>query len=614
MKKPHAKRRWILLVLLAVFAVLVAYSTQSGSEADALPTRSFSEMREDITKRKIDKIVVQPYIYKAEATYKNGKTFQVDLPTSYAAEDLTKLATQYDVQLEGDSDAGNLTSSPMRRILEAMIPMLLLLGILLFVFRRALPNRGTKKTEIQEHIKQRFTDVAGADEVIEEMQDVRQFLSSPERFEQLGAKVPKGVLLYGPPGTGKTLLARALAGEADVPFFAVSGSDFVEMYAGLGASRIRDLFRKAREKAPAIIFVDELDAIGRARSSGQADGGTREADQTLNALLTEMDGFEVGDTPVVVIAATNRLETLDPALVRPGRFDRRIPVDPPDKGGRRQILDTHAVGKPFTSSVDLDDLARRTSGMTGAELANVLNEAALVAARRDLDKIGPDEIEEAILRVLAGPAKQNRHMSEHERRVVAYHEAGHAVVGEHVGETIDKISIIPRGRSGGQTLTTGEDKMLLGPDDLKSRLAMLLAGRAAERAIFNVATSGARDDLVRANHLAETAINELGFADTAPLRVRRDEKARLGRELEVVREQEIEQLLVEQEQHADQILLDQREALDRVANELLVRETLTREEFLSLLGLPEEQGAQVPPAAEVVAAPVVDEQAGGLQA
>ncbi len=365
-----------------------------------------------------------------------------------------------------------------------------------------------------------YKDVAGADEAVEELQEIKEFLENPKKFQALGARIPKGVLLYGPPGTGKTLLARATAGEAGVPFFSISGSDFVEMFVGVGASRVRDLFEQAKQASPCIIFIDEIDAVGRHRGAGLG-GGHDEREQTLNQLLVEMDGFELKDN-IILIAATNRPDILDPALLRPGRFDRQIVVDTPDRKGRKEILEVHAKGKPLDKDIELDVLAAGTPGFTGADLANVINEAALLAARRGNKVVGQDELEEGIMRVIAGPEKKSRLFSEKERKITAYHEMGHALVGFYLDETdeVHKISIVSRGQALGYTISLpSEDRYLTTKSTLMAQMAMTLGGRAAEELVFHEVTTGAANDLERITSTAKQMIMRFGMSEKLGPRV-----------------------------------------------------------------------------------------------
>ena len=437
-----------------------------------------------------------------------------------------------------------------------------------------------------------FADVAGADEAIAELEEIKDFLANPAKYALLGAKIPKGVLLYGPPGTGKTLLARAVAGEAKVPFYSISGSDFVEMFVGVGASRVRDLFTQAKANAPAIVFVDEIDAVGRQRGAGMG-GGHDEREQTLNQLLVEMDGFE-GDSQVILIAATNRPDVLDPALLRPGRFDRQIPVDRPDLKGREDILKVHAKNKPISSEVDLKGFARRTPGFTGADLANVLNEAALLTAREGEKVILDRHLDEAIDRVMAGPQRKSRLMSEEERRVTAYHEAGHALVARVLPHTdpVHKITIMPRGRALGYTMILpDDDKYSTTRNQLLDQLAYSLGGRAAEELIFHDPSTGASNDIEKATALARAMVTQYGMTEAiGAIKLGSDSSAPfMGRDyghtrdysesIAAVIDTEIRSLIETAHQEAFDILVANRLILDQMVLELLERETLNKEEI-----------------------------------
>ena len=448
-----------------------------------------------------------------------------------------------------------------------------------------------------------FKDVAGIDETVEELQEIKEFLENPKKFQQLGARIPKGVLLFGPPGTGKTLLARAVAGEAGVPFFSISGSDFVEMFVGVGASRVRDLFAQAKQNSPCIIFMDEIDAVGRHRGAG-VGGGNDEREQTLNQLLVEMDGFEMKDN-IILIAATNRPDILDPALLRPGRFDRQIVVDRPDRTGREAILSVHTRGKPIAKHIDLDTLAAQTPGFTGADLANLVNEAALLAARHGKKIIDMPELEEGIMRVLAGPEKKSRLLSERERTITAYHEMGHALVAHYLTHTdpVHKISIVSRGAALGFTISLpAEDKFLTTMGELNDTLAMTLGGRAAEEIQFGEITTGAANDLEKATDTAKQMIMRWGMSEKLGPRTLGHNQAMpfLGRDFaqepdyseEIARsiDDEIRRIIEEAHDRARGVLAEHREALDATAKILIERETLERGEFEALLaGTPEEE-------------------------
>ncbi len=455
-----------------------------------------------------------------------------------------------------------------------------------------------------------FRDVAGVDEAVEELQEIKEFLENPKKFQALGARIPKGVLLYGPPGTGKTLLARAVAGEAGVPFFSISGSDFVEMFVGVGASRVRDLFEQAKQNSPCIIFMDEIDAVGRHRGAGLG-GGHDEREQTLNQLLVEMDGFEMKDN-IILIAATNRPDILDPALLRPGRFDRQVVVDRPDRKGRKRILEVHTRGKPLAKSIDVDNLAGQTPGFTGADLANLVNEAALLAARDGKREITQTELEEGIMRVIAGPEKKTRVMSEKERLVTAFHEMGHAMVAHflHNTDPVHKISIISRGQALGYTISLPtEDKFLTTRAELEDTLAMTLGGRAAEEIVFGEITTGAANDLEKVTGTAKQMVMRFGMSEKLGPRTFGHDQSMpfLGREFssepdysdEIAREidDEIRRIVEDAHQRAKEVLNSHRGDLDRISRVLLERETIEREEFEQLLaGKSAEEVFGAPPA------------------
>jgi cell division protease FtsH len=441
-----------------------------------------------------------------------------------------------------------------------------------------------------------FKDVAGVDEAVEELQEIKEFLESPKKFQALGARIPKGVLLYGPPGTGKTLLARAVAGEAGVPFFSISGSDFVEMFVGVGASRVRDLFEQAKQAAPCIVFVDEIDAVGRHRGAGFG-GGNDEREQTLNQLLVEMDGFELKDN-VILIAATNRPDILDPALLRPGRFDRQIVVDRPDRIGRRKILEVHTKGKPLAREIELDTLAAGTPGFTGADLANLVNEAALLAARRGKKLIDQEQLEEGIMRVIAGPEKKTRLLSEEERKITAYHEMGHALVGHYLEHTdeIHKVSIISRGQALGYTISLPrEDRYLTTKATLMSQMAFTLGGRAAEELVFHEVTTGAANDIEKVTSTSKQMIMRYGMSEKLGPRVlgRNHDLPFLGREMsaqsdyseEMAREidDEIRRVIEEAHETALQVLREHMEELHNLSVILIERETIDKDQFERLL-------------------------------
>jgi cell division protease FtsH len=458
-------------------------------------------------------------------------------------------------------------------------------------------NFGKSKAKLitKDTPKTTFADVAGADEAIEELHEIKEFLQNPAKFQAIGAKIPKGVLLYGPPGTGKTLLARAVAGEAGVPFYSISGSDFVEMFVGVGASRVRDLFEQAKANAPAIVFVDEIDAVGRHRGAGLG-GGHDEREQTLNQMLVELDGFDTKGG-VIVIAATNRPDILDPALLRPGRFDRQIVVAQPDLAGRRGILKVHARGKPIGPDADLDVIARRTPGFTGADLANVINEAALLTARKNGKQISMASLEEAIDRVMAGPERKSAIMSEKERKLIAYHEGGHALVGHAMAnaDPVHKVTIIPRGRALGYTMALPtEDKFLTTRAEMQDQLAMLLGGRTAEEVIFHEPTSGAANDIDKATQIARSMVTEYGMSERLGARkfgsgdgepflgMERSHSRDYSEEIASAIDEEIRRMIEAAHDEAWSVLVEYRDVLDHLVLQLLEKETLSRKEVLEV--------------------------------
>lgn len=491
-------------------------------------------------------------------------------------------------------------------LLTSLFPTLLLIGVWVYFMNNMQPGganrmmtfgRSKAKLFLDNKPKIKFDAVAGCDEAKEELQEVIEFLKDPEKFKKLGAKVPKGVLLVGPPGTGKTLLAKATAGEADVPFFSTSGSEFVEMLVGVGAARVRDLFSQAKKYQPCIIFIDELDAVGRHRGAGLG-GGHDEREQTLNQILVELDGFDDNGS-TILIAATNRPDILDPALLRPGRFDRHIVVDKPDVKGREEVLNVHMKDKEFDSDVDVKILARRTPGLVGADLANLINEGALLAARKDHEKITMEDLEEGIERVMAGPERKSRLINDHEKKIIAYHETGHAIVAKILpgADPVHKISIIPRGHAAlGYTLQLPEeDRFLMSKSELMNRIAILLSGRVSEEIVFNDVTSGAASDLDRATEIARQMVTQLGMSETLGLVKlgKKREEIFLGRdisedrnyseEIAYVIDKEVKAIIDECYERAKEILTEHRDLLDKIAGVLLEREVLDSEEFNNLV-------------------------------
>jgi cell division protease FtsH len=568
---------------------------------------TYSEFRQDINKGQVANAEFNPSKRQISGKLQDGKKYSVHYPADQSVPGieaaLDKNNVEYDSKGTGNwSWIGFFTS---------LLPFVLLFAFWIFLMNQ-VQGGGSKvmsfgksraKRMAPDSPKIGFKDVAGVDEAVEELHEIKEFLENPKKFQALGARIPKGVLLYGPPGTGKTLLARAVAGEAGVPFFSISGSDFVEMFVGVGASRVRDLFEQAKQAAPCIVFMDEIDAVGRHRGAGLG-GGHDEREQTLNQLLVEMDGFELKDN-IILIAATNRPDILDPALLRPGRFDRQIVVDRPDRVGRRKILEVHAKGKPIAPEIDLDTLAAGTPGFTGADLANLVNEAALLAARRGKKVIQQEELEEGIMRVIAGPEKKTRLLSEEERKITAYHELGHALVGHYLEHTDDvhKISVISRGQALGYTISLPrEDRYLTTKTALMEQLAMTLGGRAAEELVFHEVTTGAANDLEKVTSISKQMIMRYGMSDKLGPRVlgRNHDMPFLGREMgnepdyseEIAREidDEIKRVIEEAHELAITVLKEHMAELHKISAILIERETIDKDQFERLLaGAPEEE-------------------------
>lgn len=585
-------------ILLAFLLILMLFLFRSQIfVAPDMQDFTLNRFEEEVTQGNVEKVTVKDRDQTIIGTLKDGTKFRVSYPQGY---EFTGLLLQNVVEVQIDPQNQSIWWS----LISTFLPFLIMFG-LLFFFLQQMQGSGNKvmsfgksraKMFTKDQPRITFQDVAGVDEAVEELREVEEFLESPAKFQSLGAKIPKGVLLYGPPGTGKTLLARAVAGEAGVPFFSISGSDFVEMFVGVGASRVRDLFEQAKANEPCIIFVDEIDAVGRHRGAGLG-GGHDEREQTLNQLLVEMDGFDVHDS-VILIAATNRPDILDPALLRTGRFDRHIAVDRPDLVGREKILEVHARGKPLEKDVDLRVIARQTPGFTGADLANLLNEGALLAARHGKKRVSMSELEQAIERVIAGPERKTRVMSQKEKNIVAYHEAGHALIAHYLPHTnpVHKISIVSRGRALGYTITLPtEDKYLVSRSELYDNLAQLLGGRVAEQMIFGDITTGAQNDLETATKIARQMVCEYGMSDTlGPLTLgQKQDQVFLGRDFashpdyseQVAFEidKEIRRIVDEAYNKAEDILEERRDKMDLLAHELIEKETLSREEVLQLL-------------------------------
>ena len=514
-KEKKKTKPFLLYVALGLLIFIgVQQYNQTINEPEAA---TFSEFKELINYGEVVEATIKEQSNTVHFKTKNDdKVFQTEYPEGFEGEIFQILVDQNIVLTTDTEPAG------FQEYFIAFLPWLFIAGFMFFMFSQVRSNGNqvmqfgkSKAKEVDEQLpKVTFKDVAGAEEAKEELEEIKEFLKSPEKFNNLGAKIPKGVLLVGPPGTGKTLLARAVAGESEVPFYSISGSDFVEMFVGVGASRVRDLFKKAKESAPSIIFIDEIDAVGRMRGAGLG-GGHDEREQTLNQLLVEMDGFE-SNQGVILMAATNRPDVLDPALLRPGRFDRQVIVDRPDLNGRTEILKVHAKDKPLAKNINLKTVAKQTPGFTGADLANLLNEAALLTARKNKKKVSIQDIENSIDRVLAGPEKKSRLMSDEEKLIIAYHETGHALVGWALpnADPIHKVTIIPRGRALGYTQALPEgEKYLTSKAELKDRLAMLMGGRVAEEIIFADPTTGASNDIEKATEIARKMVMEFGMSE-----------------------------------------------------------------------------------------------------
>jgi cell division protease FtsH len=591
-----------LLTFLLVLGLVVFLLVQlfQGAPSGRVNSFSYSHFLEQVRAGKVAEVVIQGT--KIEGVLKTGERFSTQGPpeSSPTYNDLVKLLEDQGVSIQFQSQSG---SSWLLTLLGYILPVILVIAFWSWMMRRMQGTNAFTFTQsraklvTKEYTKVTFKDVAGIDEVLEEVQEIVEYLKNPGKFARLGAKIPKGILLVGPPGTGKTLLARAIAGEAGVPFFSISGSDFVEMFVGVGAARVRDMFQKAKANAPCIVFIDELDAVGRKRGAG-IGGGHDEREQTLNQLLAEMDGFE-GDTGVIVLAATNRPDVLDPALLRPGRFDRKIVVPPPDLHGREAILRVHTRDKKLAPDVDLSVLARRTPGFVGADLENLCNEAALLAARKNKPAIEMADFEEALERVITGLARKGMYIKEEERRRIAYHEAGHALVSKLVpnADPLLKVTIVPRGIGalGYALQLPTEDRYILTKSELLDRLTVLLGGRAAEEVVFGDQTTGAAEDLKHATELAKRMVVEYGMSEElGPLSLGKERtNVFLGEEivksdehseeLTAAIDREIRRIVLEAYNRAKSLVNRYREALDRLAQELLRRETLDKEDVDKIL-------------------------------
>ena len=605
MKKKNNTYTMLPFVILTLILVgTLFYVNRGTTKVNSLTT---GELIEAIQKEEVTEITITPKssdsIYYVEGKiegYEKGETFTAKL-IGEEIDVVTDYAEQKDLELyDTNKDPG--TSSILYMIIN-FLPMIIIIVVAYFLFNKLAAGNnksmdfGRSRAKLSEDGGQvRFTDVAGLKEEKEEVQELIDFLKNPKKFQKLGARIPKGVLLVGPPGTGKTLLAKAVAGEANVPFYYISGSDFVELFVGVGASRVRDMFKQAKQSAPCLIFIDEIDAVGRQRGSG-IGGGHDEREQTLNQLLTEMDGFGANEG-IIIIAATNRPDVLDPALLRPGRFDRQVTVSLPDARAREEILQVHARNKTFAKEVNLTNVSQRTPGFSGADLENLLNEAALLTVRRNKDKITMDEIDEATDRVLLGPAKTSRKITDKEKRLVAIHEAGHAVIGLKLqdAQEVHKITIIPRGMAGGYTMMLPkEEKMaIMTKDELLSQITGLLGGRASEENFIGEITTGASDDLKRATKIARSMVTEYGMSDLGPIQLEeKSEGVFLGRDynkssnfsdqvaLEI--DKEVSKILEECYKTAKKLLAKHETLVLLIADSLMERETLTKEQISSLV-------------------------------
>lgn len=604
-----------LLLFTAIIAMVFFTVNQQQAGVDEI---AINELASDIKAGIVKSIVENDS--RLEITYYNSDTVKVSTkePNTSLISQLVDLGvTPEELSAENLTVAILLPSAFMELLsmVSYFLPFLILIGMLFFIFRQAQGNNnaaisfGKSRARMfsGDHPTVTFEDVAGVDESKEELREVVEFLREPQKFIALGARIPKGVLLVGAPGTGKTLMAKAVSGEAGVPFFSISGSEFVEMFVGVGASRVRDLFEQAKRHSPAIVFVDEIDAVGRHRGAGLG-GSHDEREQTLNQLLVEMDGFDT-DTNVIIIAATNRPDILDPALLRPGRFDRRVVLDRPDIKGREEILNVHIKGKPVSPDVDLNDVARSTPGFVGADIENLVNEAAILAARRDKKIIEQDEFMEAIERVIAGPERKSRLINPNEKKIIAYHEAGHAVVINALPEadTVQKVSIISRGEAGGYTIAfPEEDRMLKSRGQMMSDMIGLLGGRAAEEIVFNDITSGASNDLERVTKLARTMVTRLGMSSELGPMVygKQEELVFLGREISEQRDysehiaekidRAIQELIQNAYEKAKSILTQYRKELDNIAERLLEEETMDAQEFHKIFPTPVDKNGGIP--------------------
>lgn len=591
----------IIFVIITIIGIWVFSGLLKNNSTDTLNSNQFEQY---FNENQINEMISTPIsgnegLFKVTGTYKNGtKKYEVIL-----------LEGQLEIYIQRINDEGyNCTHSSKALnpigfwdVFLTIVPILVTVGFIIFMFKSnsAGNNKafefGKNRARLMREKSKTFADVAGCDEEKEELAEIVDFLKNPKKYTRLGARIPKGVLLFGPPGTGKTLLAKAVAGEANVPFFSISGSDFVEMFVGVGASRVRDLFKVAKENSPCIVFIDEIDAVGRQRGAGMG-GGHDEREQTLNQLLVEMDGFS-GSEGIIILAATNRADVLDPALLRPGRFDRQIMVANPDKKARAEILKVHARNKRFAPDVNFENVAQRTPGFSGAELSNVLNEAALLAVRAGHQLITLDDVDEAIDRVIGGPAKKSRKYSEKERRLVAFHEAGHAIIGLTLEDAnkVQKVTIIPRGQAGGYNLMTPkEETYFQTKSQLKASITGFMGGRVAEEVFFGDVTSGAHNDIEQATRIARLMVTELGMSDLGPIKYASGEDAVfLGRDYSSTSnthsgqiafeiDQQVRKIIDECYTECKRIITEQKDKLELIANALLEYETLNNEQIETL--------------------------------
>ena len=609
------------LILWVIIALVIIYSLELMNETTSEARNNYVAFKNELVSDQIRSVKINGKIITGEK--KSGERFTVVMPLP--DDKLLPLLESKNIETVGEKPE---EPSILMSILISWFPMLLLIGVWVWYMRSMQGNsskggpfsfsKSKAKLLSEDDVKTTFDDVAGCDEAKEEVKEIVDYLRDPSKFQKLGGKIPRGVLLFGQPGTGKTLLAKAISGEAKVPFFSISGSDFVEMFVGVGASRVRDMFKQAKEKCPCIIFIDEIDAVGRKRGIGLG-GGHDEREQTLNQLLVELDGFG-SNSGVIVIAATNRPDVLDPALLRPGRFDRQITVNLPDKKGREAILKVHARNKKVSPTVDFAHVASRTPGFSGAELENVLNEAAILAVRLNKKEINTSDIDEAIDRVMGGPAKKGKVMSIKERNLIAYHESGHAIVGLCVetADVVQKVTIIPRGDAGGYVLMTPQDDHFLQTKgELLDNICGLLAGRVAEEVFFDDITTGAHNDIEKATRIARLMVTELGMSELGPIQYEKNTgSVFLGRdyanhdkiyssEVAFQIDKEVRKIIDEAYERARKVIIDNREKVQLIAQTLLIQETLTNEEITSLYKTGYLPG-QEPKVEEVVEAEVVE--------